>query len=383
MKVIEFIPSLVMAGAETIVKDYALRLDTYDDIELLVVVVFKTNSLWEKTLQDNGINLLFLDETTKLHKTSTPAIITGAKHITKLRKIIKTFKPDIFHYHLYISKYVFMAGLPKSTSVIYTLHTDFDIWRTKHPNDINFFKLIKRKYNSKLITLTPMMQQKTNEFFNINDSVVLNNGIDIKKFKSGTDRIKTRAKLGFKSGDFVIGNIGRFVELKNHTFLIDIFKEIHKTNPDSKLLLISGGGPLEDSIKKRLAEYNLIDDTAILYNRSDINDLLNAMDVFILTSKWEGLGIVLIEAQISGLWTIASNVVPESTRISNHIEYLDLSTSPKYWAEKILALKSCKTPIEYYGLENWEMDNVVKKLHEIYKSSMTMRHHSNRTINQS
>ena len=367
MNVIEFIPSLVMAGAETLVKDYVLKLQTYNDINLLVIVIFRTNSPWEKTISDAGVKVFFLDEETKLEQKSSAKILVGLKQITKLRKIVKSFNPDIFHYHLYISNYVLLAGIARKTTIIYTLHNDLESWKKKRPLDIKLFKLLKKIHKLKIITLSSKMQQEVNDFFSITDSIILNNGIDINHFKSGLKKNLIREQLGLNSSDFVIGNIGRFTEQKNHPFLIKIFNEIHNLQSNSKLLLISGEEALQPKITQQIKEYNLENDVIILYDRIDINDLLNAMDVFVLPSLWEGLGIVLIEAQVAGIWTIASNVVPQSTHISNHIIYLSLDDSPLKWAKKILSLQSLKVPIEYYGLDNWEISNVVNDLYIFYK----------------
>lgn len=367
MNIIEFIPSLVMAGAETLVKDYALRLQTYKDINLLIIVVFKTNSPWEKILLDSGIKVYFLDEKTKIKPDSSSKILVGLNHIIRLRKLVKSFKPNIFHYHLYISKYVFLAGISPKTAIVYTLHNDLDAWKNKMPQDIKFFKLIKKTHKVKIITLSSVMQKKVNAFFSIDDSIVLNNGIDIDHFKHGLNKKLIREQLGLNSNDFVIGNIGRFTEQKNHTFLIKIFKEIHKLQPNSKLLLISGEEALQNRILQQIKNYDLQNNVIFLFDRTDINDLLKSMDVFVLPSLWEGLGIVLIEAQAAGLWTVASNVVPRSTHISNHIIYLNLDDSPLKWAKKILSLQSLKLPIEYYNLDNWEINNVVNDLYNFYK----------------
>lgn len=367
MNVIEFIPSLVMAGAETLVKDYVLKLQTYNDINLLVIAIFRTNSPWEKTISDAGVKVIFLDEETKLKPVSTAKILVGLKQITRLRKIVKSFNPDIFHYHLYISNYVLLAGISKKTTIVYTLHNDLKSWKKKRPLDVKLFKLLKKIHKLKIITLSSEMQKEVNDFFSIKDSIVLNNGIDINHFKSGLNKNLIREQLGLSSNAFVIGNIGRFTNQKNHSFLIKIFNEIHNLQSNSKLLLISGEEALQNEIIQQIKEYNLENDVLILYDRTDVNDLLNAMDVFVLPSLWEGLGIVLIEAQVAGIWTIASNVVPQSTHISNHIIYLSLNDSPVKWAKKILSLKSLKVPIEYNGLDNWEISNVVNDLYNFYK----------------
>ena len=136
---------------------------------------------------------------------------------------------------------------------------------------------------------------------------IIHNAIDLDKFKFDPEaRKKLRKELDIKEKTVVIGHVGRFVKQKNHDFLIDVFNEYHAKNPDSKLLLI-GTGPLEEKIKAK------VDDT---------NKLYSVMDVFCLPSLYEGLGMVLIEAQMNGLPCLASNEVPREAKITENIDFI-------------------------------------------------------------
>ena len=153
---------------------------------------------------------------------------------------------------------------------------------------------------------------------------IMKNAIDADKFIYNKDvRERYRSELGL-DGCFVIGHVGRFSYTKNHEFLLNVFAETANKIPDARLLLI-GDGPLKDDIEKQAEMLRIRDKVILTGARDDVNDLLQAMDVFCLPSRFEGLGIVLVEALCAGLKCIASDVVPEEINISDNICFLPLS----------------------------------------------------------
>lgn len=126
---------------------------------------------------------------------------------------------------------------------------------------------------------------------------VINNAINLEKFKYNEEvRKKKKEELQIEDNTLVIGHIGRFVEQKNHRFLIDIFNEIHKKNINS-VLLLAGQGPLLDEIKEKVKKLNLANSVKFLGQRKDVSELYQAMDIFVLPSLYEGLPVVGVEAQ--------------------------------------------------------------------------------------
>ena len=182
---------------------------------------------------------------------------------------------------------------------------------------------------------------------------LLNNAIDIDKFKYNEKiRKEVRTELGIKDDTLVIGHIGRFVEQKNHDFLIDIFKEVHDKNKNS-ILLLAGQGPLMEKIKNKVKNLNISDSVMFLGQRSDANRLYQAFDIFLLPSLYEGLGMVLIEAQTSGLYCYASTEVPVIAQVTDNLQFVPLSNGPEIWTKKILKL-------EYYKKNNRKKLNIEK-----------------------
>ena len=164
---------------------------------------------------------------------------------------------------------------------------------------------------------------------------IINNAIDLDKFAFNKDkRDEFRKKLGVE-GKFVVGHVGRFMKQKNHEFLIDIFAEVAKEKENAVLILI-GDGPLMGLIKEKVSNLNLNDKVNFLGVRSDVADLYNVMDLFVLPSFYEGLPVVGVESQANGLPILCSNNVTNEVVLSKAIELLDLGSGSKYWSEVVL-----------------------------------------------
>lgn len=146
---------------------------------------------------------------------------------------------------------------------------------------------------------------------------IIKNAIDLEKFEySEKVRNKVRKDFNIEEKDFVIGNIGRFSYQKNQIFLLEVLKELKNINKNTKLMLV-GNGSLKEKLIKHSKELNIEDSIIWLENRTDVNELLQAMDFFVFPSKFEGLGIVLIEAQSAGLKCIASEkVIPKEAQVT-------------------------------------------------------------------
>ena len=172
---------------------------------------------------------------------------------------------------------------------------------------------------------------------------ILHNAIDVNKFKYNEKTEKTKRKeLKIKDKDIVIGHIGRFEKQKNHEFLIDIFNEIHKQNKNTILLLV-GEGSLKEEIEQKVKNLNLEKSVKFLGQRSDVNELYQAMDAFVLPSLYEGLPLVGVEAQAAGLPCFFSTEVTKETKVLETTKLIELTEGPQKWASIILKeLKSYK-----------------------------------------
>ena len=164
-------------------------------------------------------------------------------------------------------------------------------------------------------------------------------GIDLEPFRAPA-RPSLREELGIPRGSFVVGHVGRFVELKNHSFLVDIAQAVAGLGPLHFLLV--GEGELRPEIERRVAERRLQKAFTFAGLRSDVAALMvSAMDAFVLPSRREGLPVVLVEAQAAGLPCLVSDTISsESKAVEGLLFWESLRSSPEVWAKRLLALQS-------------------------------------------
>lgn len=182
------------------------------------------------------------------------------------------------------------------------------------------------------------------------------------------ERNKVRKKYNIDN-KLVIGHIGRLTIQKNTLFVIDIFNEIAKINKNTVLLII-GDGDLRNQMLRKIKEYNLEGKVLYLGRREDIQQFYNAMDCFLLPSLYEGLPLVGVEAQCSGLPVFFSSQVPKETKICKNLcNFIDISLGAEYWANEILKniknieRKDCSSEVKNNGFDSTIEG---KKLEEYY-----------------
>lgn len=198
---------------------------------------------------------------------------------------------------------------------------------------------------------------------------IIKNGINIEKYRySAATALKKREELGFSSSDFVVGNVGRFSKQKNHVFLLDIFEEVLRQAPHAKLLLV-GDGELKKEIEKKIQYKRMSDKVVILSNRNDVPELLQAMDVFLFPSLYEGLSIALIEAQAAGLPCFVSNSIDEESIVSRNVKMLSLNFSPKEWASTLLQYSDEERNSGFNSVKNagYDIESTINKLVSMYQ----------------
>ncbi len=213
-----------------------------------------------------------------------------------------------------------------------------------------------------------------NKVYDKGNVFLLNNAIDLDSFKYNEKiRKNKRKELGIKDDTIVIGHLGRFVTQKNHTFLIDIFNEIHKKE-ENTLLVLAGQGPLMDEIKEKVKKLGLDNYVKFLGQRNDANELYQAFDVFLLPSLYEGLPVVGVEAQAAGLLCVLSDDMTKETKAIASTIFMSLECPAIVWAEKILtALDSYerKDTTEEMSTNGYdikkEAQKLVKKYQELLK----------------
>lgn len=367
-KVIQFITNLSDGGAENLVKEYVQLIDK-DIFEVVVVTIRNfANTAVYKQIHEAGIPIISVYPRWNVIIKIWNKLL-GKWYIPyKLKKIIMNEKPVVIHSHLYVLKYLkTISGNIKGISLFYTCHSLPERnFGGKNVSEYYAAKYLIKYHQMKIIALHSQMAKEINYMFGIDDTIVVNNGIDIEKYINVTeDKKNIRKKIAIPEDAFVVGHIGRFVELKNHDFIVDIACKMIQRRNDFFLLLI-GDGELLDYINKRLKNEGLKGKYAILSNRADIPVLLKAMDVFVFPSIAEGLGIALVEAQVAGLHCVISDKIPLDAIISDKTKVLSLEDSVDSWCDNLLDIEYRSNKKISMSLDDYDMRKEIRKLEGLY-----------------
>lgn len=194
--------------------------------------------------------------------------------------------------------------------------------------------------------------------------ILLPNGIDTRRFAvDPKTRAAYRKELGLGER-YVIGHVGRFRDVKNHTFLLDVFQEVHKREPDALLMLV-GVGPLQQQMAEKAVALGVADHVLMTGNRDDVPEVLSAMDVFAFPSLWEGLPMTVVEAQAAGLPCVLSDTITRDVDISPLAEYLPLG-DPVQWAEALLKRRPRQDVTEAVVRAGFDIRASAQRLSELY-----------------
>lgn len=202
---------------------------------------------------------------------------------------------------------------------------------------------------------------------------VINNAIDSDKFIFNTNtRNNIRLELNIPLSTKVVIHIGRFSYQKNHDFLIDVFNKFQKKCPDCILLLVGKNDestPYLENIKYKIGEYGITDKVKFLGIRKDISLLMQAADICIMPSIFEGFGIVAIEAQAASLPIVVSDRFPDEIMISDYIRVISLEEDAEYWASNIVEFIQKKRTNNQIVIEDsgYEISKEIGRLTKIFE----------------
>ena len=225
------------------------------------------------------------------------------------------------------------AGVPVRIAHAHSTYQDRD-WKL-------IFKSISKRWIRYFVTdLFACSKAAGKWMFGTTNVNVLPNAIDVSKYVfNSTIREEIRKELNLGS-TFVVGHVGRFSTVKNHTFLLDVFKALTTSCPYARLLLV-GDGEIRKEMENKAVALGIRDKVLFTGVRADVDRLLQAMDVFVFPSLYEGLPVTMVEAQARGLPCLISEKVPlECILTKDLVEVVSLSVSPEEWANIILAMRN-------------------------------------------
>jgi len=292
-KILEIIPTLgVTGGAETFFTNLVLSFSKqgYDNAHLKAVCLYKdSDSVFAQKMRKAGIDLIFLDK--------KPGIDFHVA--TKLKKLIKTYRPDIIHTHSLAIVTLFLAlGMNhKGIKLYHTIHNVAEKECPKKSQERLYFFLFKKKWFTP-IGISSNVALTVDKVFKCGIPHYINNGAPIDDFRN-------EISLANREIDFI--HVGRFEEQKNHRFLLESFAEVVKAKPDVKLICV-GTGSLFSETKDYAKTLGIDENVTFAGLRNDMKDLLAKSKVFLLPSLYEGNPISILEAMAAGLPIIATQV---------------------------------------------------------------------------
>lgn len=357
IKVLQIIRHMNVGGAETFIMNLYRNIDRQKvQFDFLVY----GPGVFDEEIKALGGRIYYMDYITKIGQT---------KYKKRLSKFFKEHNEyQIVHSHIDQVTGIILETANKCGVKERIAHSH----NTRNSNNLLaklYKKYLQSKINKNATLLLACGEEAAKWLYKkrSKEAIIINNGIDIKKFEySPKKREKIRDELGANEETVIIGHVGRFSKQKNHKFLIEIYREYVKKNPNSLLIMV-GIGILKDEIEKLVEKYDLKENTKCLGLRQDVDAIYSASDYIVFPSLYEGLSVALIEAQISGIKILASDTIDKNTDISRNIQWISLQDSPLKWSESILNMDQTRNN-KYLETKKYDIKRIAEKMQDLYEN---------------
>lgn len=326
IRILQVLGGLDIGGAETMVMNYYRNIDK-SMIQFDFVVHGNNHGFYEEEIKKMG---------GKIYRVPKYRLYNHFNYIKAWRTLFKNhLEYRIIHSHVRSTASIILK-VAKENGLITICHSH----STSNGTGLSAF--VKKKLQKKIPYVADYLFSCSKESAiwlygkknaNSERCYIINNAIDVSKYSfnmSKRKQVRSSLKIDNK---IVIGMIGRLAEVKNHSFAINLLKELVKYNKKYHLLII-GSGPLKNNLVSQVKDYNLVENVTFLENRSDVNELLQAIDIFIMPSLWEGLPLALVEAQAASLPCVVSNNVTDGIIIEELVKKIEIDDVKK-WIEYI------------------------------------------------
>lgn len=273
--------------------------------------------------------------------------------IIELRKLIK--KNDYTHVHFHLG-WANIFGLISTLGLnIINISHNHSFYEPKN----TFFRFLRKFikiFISKFSNINLACSIDSGKQMFGNNFILIPNAIEYKNFIFNPHlKNKIKSDLKILSEEIIFGHVGNFLQQKNQDFLINIFFEILKINNSSKLVLVGADYGTMNNAKILVNKLNIESNVLFLGNRNDVNEIMNIFDIFIFPSQFEGFGIALLEAQVSGLPCLYSSSIPKDAIVSPFSSSCSLDKDEKYWAMEAIELLN-------FGIDDNSRFNRIKKI---------------------
>lgn len=350
-------------GAENLAREYAQYVNS-DQFEATIVTMYPfVNYANYRRAMEAGLHVTSVFEKRNVF-TRGVRVLFGKWYIPfRLRQMLAQENPDVIHFNSpMVVDFMPVAESLTGRRLVYTCHTEVQ----KHffsEEEIGVRELIKQQ-GVRLIGLHEDMRKELNDRFGVDNAVVIKNGVDLDRFRRYTRPNKEmREFIAIPKDAFVVGHVGRFSPVKNHTFLLRVFREITRQKNNAHLLLV-GNGELETEIREQARELGLEPQVTILSHRTDIPELLSTMDVMVFPSFYEGLSVTLVEAQASGLRCIVSDSINHENFLLETTIAMSLNADATAWADAALDHERRNT--NHGNIEDYDMKQEIRRLEKVY-----------------
>lgn len=266
----------------------------------------------------------------------TPRRVSVTRNRRELAELLTPERYDLLHFHVNTASYVEPARAALRAGVPVVVHSH-NAGTSRSPVTQVLHHLNSRLTPWRRVTRVAVSQEAGRWMFGRGSTFeVIPNGIDIDAFRfDPRARALVRHSLDIGSDVFVLGQVGAFLAAKNQEYSLEILREVLVSRPDA-LLIFVGTGALEDKVRARARQAGFGDRVRFLGRRDDVAALMSAMDALVFPSRYEGFGLVALEAQAAGLSCVVSEAVPASVLVAPTARRAALAAGPQHWAQLLL-----------------------------------------------
>lgn len=369
--VIEFVDYLNDGGAESLVRNYAEAIDP-NIVSIIVLTLYSNKtSANHKSITAMGIPVISLYPKRNIFFRAINKLFRRLVITFWLKRKIATLQPCAIHIHSSLLTYLEpIRDSIKNINLFYTCHVLPQLRLAEKGKEHAAAKILIRENKLQIIALHEEMANELNKLLDIHNTIVLNNGININKFKTVKEsRYEICKSINIPINKYIVGHVGRFAKVKNHLFLLDIFNQLLK-HIDAHLILVGdrNDGPILLAIKEEIKRLHLDKNITILSNRSDVNRIIQIFNVFLFPSLYESFGLALLEAQAAGIRCVISDTVPDIARVQSKTIAVGLNKTAEYWCNIILDENI--TQQHTAKLEEYDIFQVVKRLQTMYTKNI-------------
>ena len=354
VRVLQIVPNMQAGGLETLIMNIYRNIDR-DKVQFDFLVHYQGDYFYDSEIRSLGGNIF------KLSFRDDKNFI---KYIRDLAHFFSSHKYDIVHCHMG-STALFTLGMAK----IYGVKN-----RILHSHNSSTENTFKGKVKSYLLKVSKVFSNQyfacglsAGEFlYGKKEFKIIKNAIDVEKFANAQKR--NDPVLNSLEESFVIGHVGRFNEQKNHKFLIEIFSQYYKTNPNSFLVLV-GDGELKSEIIKKVEECGLTNSVIFYGTSGNMEEIYKWFNVFVLPSLFEGLPVVGVESQAAGIPCLFSNTISREVGFTDYAKFLPIDCGTDIWVDNLKKAYEGEikpSTVEDVRKAGYDIKSEAKRVEQIY-----------------